>query len=270
MPRCRRLPAVLATSLLICPPGPAASAAAQSQPELMARGIAASVALDPRSAATSFEVILSRDTLDAEANWRAALALVDIAKQTPSSVDDPVRDSLYVVAQGYARRAIRLAPSSADARFAFTMALGLWVETLRPMRQVRYVGEMYTEAVRAVELDPGHDGALHVLGRWHADVMRASGFERFMARKVLGAGVMSNASWAEAARLLEGAVSSRPDYIFHRLDLAKVYADMKRYADARTQLEMIPDLPTKDVLDPLYRHEASALLARIAGKDNDR
>lgn len=269
MSRYRRFPAVLTMPLVVCLLGPAPRAAAQSHGDLMARGIAASEALDPRAAAASFEAILARDTLNAEANWRAALALVDIAKQTPASAKSPVRDSLYLVAQGYARRAIRLAPGSADARFALTMALGLWVETLRLMQQVRHVGEIYTDAVRAVELDPTHDGALHVLGRWHADVMRASGFERFMARKFLGAAVMGQASWAEAARLLEGAVSSRPDFIYHRIDLAKAYVDMKRYADARAQLEVIATLPTRDVLDPLYRAEAADLLTRISGKSEE-
>jgi hypothetical protein len=41
---------------------------------------------------------------------------------------------------------------------------------------------------------------------------------------------------------------------------------MRRYADARTQLDAVPSLPTLDAMDPEYRKQAEALRARIATK----
>jgi tetratricopeptide (TPR) repeat protein len=240
--------------------------AAQGGGALMARGIAASVALDPRTAAASFEAILSLDSLNAEANWRASLALVDIGKQTPENVKDPVRDSLYRLADRYARRAIRLAPNDADAHFTLAMAAGMTALTVGIHQQVRYAIEVREEALRALQLDPAHDGAMHVIGRWHAEIKRVSGFELFFAKQFLGGKVFDQASWPEAVRWLEAAVRGRPDFIFHRIDLALIYADLKRYADARDQIAVIPTLPTQDVLDPVYRAQAASLAARIAGK----
>jgi tetratricopeptide (TPR) repeat protein len=240
--------------------------AAQHSTDLMARGIAASAALDPRAAATDFEAILTRDSLDAEANWRAALALVDICKQIPAEVKDPVRDSLYAVAERYARRAVRLAPDLANGRFALAMALGESALTKSIREQVNHAIEIRTEGLRALELDPAHDGAMHVLGRWHAEIKRHAGIELFFAKRFLGGKVFDEASWPEAVRLLEAAVAWRPSFIFHRFDLALVYVDLKRYSDARGQLAVIPTLPTQDVLDPLYRIQSAQLRARIANK----
>jgi tetratricopeptide (TPR) repeat protein len=133
--------------------------------------------------------------------------------------------------------------------------------------QVKYAIEVRDEAVRTLELDPRHDGALHILGRWHAEIKRLSNIEEFFAKKFLGAKVFSEASWAEAARNLEMAVALRPDYVYHRLDLGEIYVEMKRYAEARVQFEAIPGLPTQDVLDPEYRQQAARQLSRLADQD---
>jgi tetratricopeptide (TPR) repeat protein len=244
----------------------AAPAAGQDSADLMARGIAASAALDPRAAATLFEAVLARDSLHAEANWRAALALVDIGKQTPDNVKSPARDSLYRLADRYARRAIRLAPDDADAHFTLAMAAGMTALSVGIRQQVRYAIEVREEALRALQIDPKHDGALHVLGRWNAEIKRVSGFELFFAKSFLGGKVFDQASWPEAARLLEAAVDHRPNFIFHRIDLALIYIDMKRYSDARVQLAVIPTLPIQDVLDPVYSAQAAYWRARIANK----
>jgi thioredoxin-like negative regulator of GroEL len=117
-----------------------------------------------------------------------------------------------------------------------------------------------------VALDSAHDGAHHVLGAWHAEIKRLSGITRFFAKTLLGAGFMDRASWDSAAAHLERAVALNPTYIHHRLELAQVYADRGRWAEARAQLEAIPALPDRDVVDADHRKAAAALLKKIEGK----
>lgn len=253
----------VAAALTIVVPG---RARGQDLPALLARGIAAVQALDPHGAADAFETILSHDSLNAEANWRASLALIDIAKQTPEEQPSVTRDSLYGVAEVYARRAVRLAPEEPNGHFALAMALGKTALTVSWRQRTKYAVEIRKEALRTLELDPRHNGAMHVLGRWNAEVERLSNVEEFVARKFLGAGVFEEASWAEATRHLEAAVALRPTYIYHRLILAKIYIDLKRYDAARAQLAAIPGLPTTDVMDHAYRAEAASLLTRIANR----
>jgi len=50
---------------------------------------------------------------------------------------------------------------------------------------------------------------------------------------------------------MEKAVELDPGRIYHRLDLAVIYADRKRYADARQQLDKVAELPDREVMDPV-------------------
>ena len=42
-----------------------------------------------------------------------------------------------------------------------------------------------------------------------------------------------------------------------------MYLDRKRDAEARAELEKVAGLPERDVLDPVYKVRAAALLARL-------
>ena len=77
---------------------------------------------------------------------------------------------------------------------------------------------------------------------------------------------MSIASWDSAAIYLERSVASKPEYIFHRLELAEIYIDMERFSDAREQLELIARLSYNDVLDASHQERAAALLEEINGR----
>jgi len=82
----------------------------------------------------------------------------------------------------------------------------------------------------------------------------------------LGAGIFKQASWEEAIADLQHAVEFDPGRIYHRLELAEVYADRKQWDDARGELARLDALPDREILDPLYRARAAELARRIADK----
>ena len=239
---------------------------AAQAPDHIALGVAQVEARNPQAALEHFKARLATDPADYEANWRAALALIDIGKQTPDSVRSAGRDSMYAEAERYARRATEANPGDADGHFVLSVAIGRASLTKGKRERVRRATEIRTEALRAIELDAGHDGAYHVLGRWNAEIMRLSGLERFFAKSFLGGGVFNQASWDRAVEYLEKSVTLAPTTIYHHLDLAEVYIDRKRYADARRHLEQIAALPVVDVMDPRYQADAVTLLRGIEGK----
>jgi len=149
---------------------------------------------------------------------------------------------------------------------AVAAAVGLASLTKGKKERIRRAQVVRDEALRALELNPRHDGAYHILGRWNAEIMRLSGLSRFFARSFLGAGVFKQASWEEAIANLQRAVQLDPGRIYHRLELAEVYADRKQWDDARAELDRVQTLPDREVLDPLYRARAAELAARIADK----
>jgi tetratricopeptide (TPR) repeat protein len=239
-------------------------AQAQSVAHHLAAGDSLDAALRPAESLVHFRAALALDSTNGEAAWKAARAQVDVAKQLRAESERRARDSLYAVARELGELAVRLDTTNADAHFILAVALGEFSRTKGGTDRLRFAKEIYDETSRALALAPDHDGARHVMGAWHAEVRRLSGFTRFMAKAIFGAGFLGRASWDSAAAHLERAVALRPEYIHHRLELAQIYVDMKRPDDARRELEAIAALlPVTDVLDPIHKADAAALLERL-------
>ena len=219
-----------------------------------------------------YQAALAEDSTSYQANWKAAQAIGNVAKQIQGNADSLKnrRDSLYAVGRIYAERAIRADSMGADGHYALAMILGRLSRTKSSKERVRYAKIIYDEATRAVELNPNHDNAHHVLGAWNAEVKRLSGIQRFFAKTLFGGGFMSKANWDDAVRHLERAVEIDPQHVYHRLELAEVYVDLGRYSKAREQLLVIPTLPNTDVLDAENKVEAAALLEDIKGEKDEK
>jgi len=252
------------TALVALAPTPARAQSA----ERLTRADSLHDALKPNEELAELQAILATAPNDAEALWRVARAQVDLAKLIKGEHEYTrnVRDSVYQVAREYAERAVAADSTEAEAHFVVSLALGQLSLTRSGKERVRFARTIYDEAARALALDSTHDGAHHVLGAWHAEIKRLSGVTRFFAKTLLGAGFMDRAAWDSAAAHLERAVALNPAYIHHRLELAEIYVDRERWAEARTQLEAIPGLPDRDVIDGDHRKAAAALLEKIQGR----
>ena len=237
---------------------------AQGVADHVALGIAANEAHDPRTALQHFQAALARDCSSYDANWRGALTLLDLGEAVPDSSKSKERDSLYSLAERYATRAVAANPQGPDGHFAMAAAIGRASLTLGTKARIRRAGIIRKEALRTIELNPKHDGAYHIMGRWNAEIMRISGISRFFARNFLGAGVFKEASWKNAIANMQKAVELDPGRIYHRLELAQIYADRKRLADAETQLHAVESLPAREVMDTMYKRQGAELRRRLA------
>ncbi|MGD0484410.1 MAG: hypothetical protein ABSB58_07125, partial [Gemmatimonadales bacterium] len=202
-------------------------------------------------------------TANYAANWKASRVLVDIGLSLPNA-QKARRDSLYAEARQFAERAVRADPNGADGHYMVAVAIGRVALTMGARERVRLAKVVRDEALRATELNPRHDGALHVLGRWNAEIQRLPGITKFFARTFLGASIFSEATWPNSEMYFTQAVAIEPDNIYHHLDLAETLVDMEKYADARTHLERVAALPLGcDLNDPTYKQQAVDLLQRI-------
>ena len=95
------------------------------------------------------------------------------------------------------------------------------------------------------------------------EIMRISGLGRFFAKSFLGAGIFNQASWGKAIYNMEKAVQLDPGRIYHHLELAEIYAERKRVADARTHLHLVDSLPDREVMDSVYKRQGAALRRRL-------
>jgi tetratricopeptide (TPR) repeat protein len=244
----------------------AAPVLAQGVKDHVALGTAAFQVHDLGTSLAHYEAALAIDSTAYEANWRASIVLLDQGEQVPDSVRSPERDSLYARAERLARRAVAADSLGADGHFALAAAVGRASLTMGKKERIRRARVIRDEAERTIAIDPRHDGAYHILGRWNAEIMRLSGLSRFFAKTMLGAGIFSQASWDGAISNMERAVALDPGRLYHRLELAEIYVDRKRYDDAREQLTEVAALPDREAMDSSYRREAAALEQRIAKK----
>ena len=253
-------------SLLLAACCPVVPAQLAAQADQIAAGIQATDAHDFAAARRHFGAALQRDPASYEANWRLALVLIDIAKQTPDRLKSPARDSLYRDAESYARRAVAAKPEGAQGHFALANAIGRASLSMRPKERVRRALEVRAEALRTIALEPHHDGAWHILGRWNAEVERLSAAQRFFARAFLGAGAFGTASWDEAERDLRLAVQYAPTKIVHRFDLAEILYSRQEWFGAKVELDAVAALPSVDVSDTSYKRQARELMAKVMQK----
>jgi tetratricopeptide (TPR) repeat protein len=237
--------------------------AAQKPADHVALGMSAEEAHDPRTALQHYQAALEQDSANYDANWHGAMTLLTLGEEMSGSKNSE-RDSLYAQAVRYARRAVAANPSGADGHFALAASLGRESLSLGKKDRIRLAGQIRSEALRTLALNPRHDGAYHILGRWNAEIMRLSGFSRFFAKSFLGAGAFKDASWSKAIYNMEKAVELDPGRIYHHLELAEIYADRKRYPDAKRQLQLVDSLPSRETMDSAYKRQGASLRRRLA------
>jgi tetratricopeptide (TPR) repeat protein len=245
------------------PPGTTSDGPApapQTAANYIATGDRDHAAMQPSAALADYEHAIALDSNDYEALYKAARDAVDLGEFEP---DATVKQHDFDIALHFARRAVAVNPSGPDGHFHVARALGREALAVGGKKRIQYAKEVRSEALTALSEDPQHPGALHVMGVWNAEVMRLSGIERFIARNLLGGGILGTASWKDAVHYMEESVAIEPKRIVHHLDLGKIYADTGDKAKAREQFEMVMALPAAEYNDPHYKQDAEHQLARL-------
>jgi tetratricopeptide (TPR) repeat protein len=237
-----------------------ALARAQSAAEHISLGDKEQAALRPTTALEQYEKAIELEPTNGEALGKASRAAADVGEL---STDPAERKALFLKAQKLARGAVEANPKDPEAHFHLARALGLSALSVGVRDRVKYANEIRNAAVTALELDPNHPGALHVLGVWNAEIMRLNGFERFFGKNMLGGKTFSQASWKNAIEYMERAVALDPDRLTHHLDLAKIYADVREKAKAREHFEIVINGKQTEPNDPAYKREAEKALKSL-------
>lgn len=172
----------------------------------------------------------------------------------------------FAVAAELARQAVACEPDSARAHYTLAVAVGLHMETVGIRHKAALAHELETAAEAALAVDPDHAGAHHVLGRLHAGVMRMGTVEAFVARRILGADLVANASWSEAETHFTRARDLEPLNPYHSMELGALYLDTGRPGPARVELARAASLPPLHPEQEVAVERARDLLASLGAE----
>ena len=218
-------------------------------------------------AQTASELIARGDALDASLRSEEALPLylkaeklqpddtgllIKIAKQYGESMtgmkSKEAQRKAGETALAYSQRAVKLAPSLADAHLAVAICYGRLLELMPARQKVEYSKLVRQGAEKAIQIDPKSDYAWHMLGRWHQAVATMDGFTKAIVKIIYGG--LPDASLAEAVKCFEKARQLKPDRLAHTVELGRTYAMMGRKVEARKYLDQGLAMQNKERDDP--------------------
>lgn len=231
---------------------------------LITRGDSAYAAFDNKAALDFYNTALEKEPDNFAAMWRSVRAYSDVGE---AEQDKEIKRALFETADSLAHRCVALYPDSADAHFVLAIAVGRMALFVGGKQKISYSKEIESAAKTAIALDPAHDGAHHVLGRWHYEIATLSWLLK-AAAKVMYGGVPPGASLEASAEHLQKATELAPEKILHHLEYARTLIKLERYTEARHHLEQCTTLPATLWDDAARKAEAAELLHKIRDKED--
>jgi len=240
---------------------PGVNAFAHSEPEFLQALSAGDVAyknFDNRAALSHYRHAVEIDSSDYAALWKLARAYVDVSMTLPKK-EQPTH---YARGEHLARRCATLYPDSANGHFFLAVALGRVALNEGGKRKIQISQEVQTAGERALQTDPQHDGAMHVLGRWNYELADLNFIERTVAKIVFG-GLPTGASYEQAVKYFEQAINRSPEKPVHHYEFARTLLKLNRLTESRQHLEICVALPNIFWDDSQHKLAAQKLLEKL-------
>lgn len=152
--------------------------------------------------------------------------------------------------------ALSLDDNSADAHFQLARALGKIALHKGIFKSASLAKQVRKECQKALAIDSLHDGAWHILGRWHREVSK----KPKILRIPMGLG---EANREDALAFMRKAVDLNPENMNHHLEMGNTYRRYKMYDQAKAEYLKCLEMPVNDALDEKYRDEAKKSLAEM-------
>jgi len=213
---------------------------------------------DNHAALTHYSRAIAIDSSNYQVLWKLARAYVDVG-MTLSKKEQP---KYYALGEKLARRCTTLHPDSSNGHFLLAVALGRMAFYEGGKRKIQIAKEVKVEAEHTLQAYPQHDGAMHILGRWNYELADLNFIERAAAKIIFG-GLPTGASYEQAAKYYEQAISRRPNSLVHHYEFARTLLKLHRVAEARRHLEQCIALPDLFWDDTQHKLAARKLLDKL-------
>jgi len=217
--------------------------------ELINTGDSLYAIFDYAGSANVYEQASVMDSTNNDSFWKYARSLNLIGETAPKDS----QENIFKMARAAAEYAISLDDNLAESHFQLARSLGKIALFQGIFKSASLAKKVKKESERAIEIDSLHDGAWHVLGRWHREVGKKPKF----LRVPMGLGA---ANKDDALEFMQKAIEIKPDYINHHLEMGITYKKFKKKDLAVAEFKKCLELPKSIPLDDKYTEEAKKYL----------
>ena len=177
--------------------------------------------------------------------------------------DQPTKEKQadhYKIARSHARQALKVNPNSSEANFVMAFALGRIALISSGDERIDAVKDVKAYAEKAIQLDPSHYKAYHVLGKWHYEVSNLNAVEKWLLKVAYGS--MPASSLQTAIRNYEKSRQLNPGFLLNYLELAKSYHRNDQPKKAVDLLNVMMKLPRTSSNDETIKLNGKKLLEK--------
>lgn len=171
------------------------------------------------------------------------------------------QSDFYYRAKTYAQQALRVSPNNAEANFVMAFALGRIALISSGDERINAVKDIKSYAEKAIQHDPNHYKAYHVLGRWHYEVSNLNTVERWLLKMAYGS--LPKSSLESSLRYYEKSRQLNPGFLLNYLELAKAYNRKDQDQKAIELLSAMLKLPPTSSNDVTIKAEGKKMLERL-------
>lgn len=176
--------------------------------------------------------------------------------------DNVQKEVYYRQAIKAAEMAVKLNPDYNQTHYTLARSYGRLTQVVGLKEQMSLAQKIKDEADLTVRLNPQHDLAWHIIGKWNFRFAELNWFEKTVANTIFG-DIPENATFANALAAFEKAAKLAPTNVAHLVELARTLLELDRKDEAKAALKMAVALPPAKRIDKKYIDEAKQLLVDI-------
>lgn len=176
------------------------------------------------------------------------------------TADKDQQKARYRASLDYARKAIAINPTNAEANFVMSISMGRLAMMASGEEKIKAVKDIRRYAEKCIQFDPNNFKGYHVLGKWHYEVSSLSSIERWLVKVTYGA--LPQSSFADAIRCYEKSRQLNPGLLINYVEEAKARYKNGEKAKALELLHTLARLPDSSADDAMIRKEAKGLVKK--------
>lgn len=209
----------------------------------------------------ALKILREAEALDPEDPELLRLLAKQLSGLVEEAPDKKEKLQLARESVGYATRSVEAAPHSADARLGLAICQGRLALYESPSRRFQLAKDIKANTEAALLLDPKHDYAWHVLGRWHHEMATLHPALRIIAETIFGK--FPDTSLDRAIECLEKAVVLQPSRVAHHIELGRAFLAAGRIEEGKNEIEKGLRLPVREKDDEQTKNRGRQALSSL-------